>query len=164
MKYCSQCGKELVDEAVVCPNCGCAVQAPVNQQEDKPSTVLNILAFLFPVIGLILTFATFAVTYLIRPIGGMVLGSYADRGGRKAALTLTMMLMMVGTLIMALTNMSGFSPIPGLGISTRALTVRLLGSRKGFTRAILPESVLPEKEEEWISTRCPTRTMARSGS
>ena len=38
MKYCSQCGKELVDEAVVCPNCGCAVQAPVNQQEDKPST------------------------------------------------------------------------------------------------------------------------------
>lgn len=55
-----------------------------------------------PVIGLILTFATFAVTYLIRPIGGMVLGSYADRGGRKAALTLTMMLMMVGTLIMAL--------------------------------------------------------------
>lgn len=54
-----------------------------------------------PVIGLILTFATFAVTYLIRPIGGMVLGSYADRGGRKNALTLTMMLMMVGTLIMA---------------------------------------------------------------
>lgn len=33
-----------------------------------------------PFIGLILTFATFAVTYLIRPIGGMVLGSYADRG------------------------------------------------------------------------------------
>ena len=40
MKYCSQCGKELVDEAVVCPNCGCAVQAPANQQEDKPSTGL----------------------------------------------------------------------------------------------------------------------------
>ena len=54
MKYCSQCGKELVDEAVVCPNCGCAVQAPVSQQEDKPSTGLNILAFLFPLVGLIL--------------------------------------------------------------------------------------------------------------
>lgn len=39
MKYCSQCGKELVDEAVVCPNCGCAVQAPVSQQEDKPSSL-----------------------------------------------------------------------------------------------------------------------------
>ena len=62
MKYCSQCGKELVDEAVVCPNCGCAVQAPVSQQEDKPSTVLNILAFLFPVIGLIL-FAGIVISY-----------------------------------------------------------------------------------------------------
>ncbi len=54
MKYCSQCGKELVDEAVMCPNSGRAVQAPVNQQEDKPSTGLNILAFLFPLVGLIL--------------------------------------------------------------------------------------------------------------
>lgn len=51
--------------------------------------------------GLILTFATFATTYLIRPLGGMVLGSYADRKGRKNALTLTLMLMMLGTLIMA---------------------------------------------------------------
>ena len=24
MKYCSKCGKEIMDEAVVCPNCGCA--------------------------------------------------------------------------------------------------------------------------------------------
>ena len=27
MKYCSQCGAQLVDEAVVCPQCGCAVAA-----------------------------------------------------------------------------------------------------------------------------------------
>ena len=52
-------------------------------------------------LGLILTFATFAISYVIRPLGGMVLGSYADRRGRKNALTLTMMLMMIGTLIMA---------------------------------------------------------------
>lgn len=51
--------------------------------------------------ALILTFATFAISYLIRPLGGMVLGSYADRKGRKNALTLTLMLMMLGTLIMA---------------------------------------------------------------
>ncbi len=25
MKYCSKCGKELFDEAVICPNCGCVV-------------------------------------------------------------------------------------------------------------------------------------------
>ncbi len=23
MKYCSKCGNELLDEAVICPNCGC---------------------------------------------------------------------------------------------------------------------------------------------
>ncbi|MGB9034644.1 hypothetical protein BLJ79_14110 [Arthrobacter sp. UCD-GKA] len=52
-------------------------------------------------IALLLTFATFAISYVIRPLGGMVLGSFADRKGRKNALTLTLMLMMVGTLIMA---------------------------------------------------------------
>lgn len=57
-------------------------------------------------LGLILTFATFAISYVIRPLGGMVLGSYADRRGRKNALTLTMMLMMIGTLIMAVAPMT----------------------------------------------------------
>ncbi|SDS39067.1 MFS transporter [Agrococcus carbonis] len=52
--------------------------------------------------GLLYTFATFATTYLIRPLGGMILGSYADRFSRKNALTLTLLLMMVGTLLMAL--------------------------------------------------------------
>ena len=28
MKYCTKCGKELFDEAVICPGCGCAVEAP----------------------------------------------------------------------------------------------------------------------------------------
>jgi len=54
-----------------------------------------------PTFALILTFATFAISYVIRPLGGMVLGSYADRKGRKKALTLTLGLMMLGTLIMA---------------------------------------------------------------
>jgi MHS family proline/betaine transporter-like MFS transporter len=70
------------------------------------SFAVVIAAIFFPeqdgVFGLILTFATFATTYLIRPLGGMILGSYADRKGRKNALTLTLMLMMVGTLLMAI--------------------------------------------------------------
>lgn len=53
-------------------------------------------------LGLILTFATFAISYLVRPLGGMLIGSYGDRHGRKKALTLTLLLMMVGTAIMAL--------------------------------------------------------------
>lgn len=53
MKYCSHCGKEVVDEAVVCPSCGCAT-GNTNVVEDVPSTGLNVLAFVFPVIGLIM--------------------------------------------------------------------------------------------------------------
>lgn len=26
MKYCTKCGNELIDEAIVCPKCGCAVE------------------------------------------------------------------------------------------------------------------------------------------
>jgi len=51
--------------------------------------------------GLLLTFGTFALSYLIRPVGAMVLGSLGDRRGRKTALTVTILIMMIGTLIMA---------------------------------------------------------------
>ena len=37
MKYCTKCGKELVDEAVVCTNCGCAA-API-PDVPKPAAV-----------------------------------------------------------------------------------------------------------------------------
>ena len=48
MKYCQHCGKELNDDAVVCVGCGCAVTA---QYKDKPSFGMNLLAFLFPIVG-----------------------------------------------------------------------------------------------------------------
>lgn len=51
--------------------------------------------------GLLLTFGTFAISYLVRPIGAIVLGSYADRAGRKKALTMTIGLMTLGTGLMA---------------------------------------------------------------
>lgn len=52
------------------------------------------------VTGTLLTLGTFAISYLIRPLGALVLGSYADRHGRRPALTITIGLMMLGTLIM----------------------------------------------------------------
>lgn len=52
-----------------------------------------------PAIALTFALGTFAVSFLIRPIGALVLGGYADRRGRKPALTLTLGLMMVGTLL-----------------------------------------------------------------
>jgi MHS family alpha-ketoglutarate permease-like MFS transporter len=54
-------------------------------------------------IQLLNTAAIFAVGFLMRPIGGWVLGRYADRRGRKAALTLSVALMCLGSLIIAVT-------------------------------------------------------------
>jgi MFS transporter, MHS family, proline/betaine transporter len=52
--------------------------------------------------SLLLVFATFGITFLIRPLGAIVLGTFADRNGRKAALVLTIAIMMLGTLIIAI--------------------------------------------------------------
>lgn len=54
-------------------------------------------------VQLLNTAAIFAVGFLMRPIGGWVLGRYADRHGRKAALTLSVTLMCFGSLIIAVT-------------------------------------------------------------
>ena len=54
MKYCSNCGAEIHENAVVCVKCGCAVAPKVSYEHDIPSTGLNILSFFFPLIGLIL--------------------------------------------------------------------------------------------------------------
>lgn len=49
----------------------------------------------------LLAIATFSISFLMRPLGAVVLGIYGDRKGRKAALTLAIALMMVGTFTMA---------------------------------------------------------------
>ena len=46
-------------------------------------------------IGLVLTFATFAIGYLARPIGGLVLGRLGDTRGRRFALVLSTSLMLI---------------------------------------------------------------------
>src|SRR5579863_8104240 len=53
--------------------------------------------------SLMLTLATFGAGYLMRPLGGIVLGTYIDRHGRRTGLILTLMLMAVGTFIIACT-------------------------------------------------------------
>ena len=56
MKFCTKCGKEIYDEAVICPNCGCAVANTVtkqNTEEDQVSIGLCVLAALIPLFGII---------------------------------------------------------------------------------------------------------------
>src|SRR5690606_22412344 len=51
-------------------------------------------------VGTMLSFATFAVGFVVRPIGGVVFGHVGDRIGRKRTLALTMVLMGGATALM----------------------------------------------------------------
>ncbi|ASW03411.1 MFS transporter [Paraburkholderia aromaticivorans] len=50
-----------------------------------------------PVVSTLLALSAFAIGFVARPVGGFVLGHYADKHGRRAALTLTIFLMAVGS-------------------------------------------------------------------
>ena len=82
-----------------------------------------------PVVSLLLTFGSFGLSYVARPVGAVVLGAYADRAGRKAALALSIRLMVIGTAIMAL--MPSYAAI-GLIAPIAIFTARLL---QGFAVA-----------------------------
>ena len=57
MKFCQHCGKELLDEAVVCPACGFSVQSNGDMQttevDESVNVVFVILAVLFPIFGIV---------------------------------------------------------------------------------------------------------------
>ncbi|WP_223518744.1 MULTISPECIES: MFS transporter [Nocardia] len=76
-----------------------------------------------PTAQLLSTAAVFAVGFLMRPIGGWALGRYADRFGRRSALTLSVTVMAAGSLMIALTP--GYQTI-GLAAPALLLVARLL--------------------------------------
>ena len=96
-----------------------------------------------PTTSLLLTFGTFALTFLARPIGGILLGTYADRYGRKASLLLSIAMMTVGTL--AVGCMPTFDKIgvlaPLLVIVARLVQGFSAGGEFGSSTAFLVEHV-----------------------
>jgi len=82
-----------------------------------------------PTTALLLAFGTFGVSYLVRPIGALVLGAYADRAGRRAAMLLSIVVMTVGTGLMAI--MPTYSSV-GIIAPIAVLIARLL---QGFAVA-----------------------------
>jgi MHS family alpha-ketoglutarate permease-like MFS transporter len=54
-------------------------------------------------VQLLNTAAIFAIGFLMRPIGGWLFGSIADRKGRKAAMTMSVLIMSFGSLMIAIT-------------------------------------------------------------
>ena len=69
------------------------------------------------------TAAIFAVGFLARPAGSWLMGLYADRHGRKAALTVSVIFMCLGSLIIAVTP--GYAEI-GIAAPAILLVARLL--------------------------------------
>ena len=53
------------------------------------------------VVSLLLSFVTFGLGFVARPFGAAFLGGYADRKGRRNALSMTILLMALGTAIIA---------------------------------------------------------------
>jgi MFS family permease len=92
---------------------------------------LQISAAFFPATtqanALLLTWGTFGASFLARPLGAVVLGSYADRKGRRAAMTASILLMSVGTLLMAV--IPGYASI-GFAAPVCVLLARLM---QGFS-------------------------------
>src|ERR1700742_411016 len=91
--------------------------------------------------SLLLTFGTFALTFLARPVGGVLLGTYADRYGRKASLLLSILMMTFGTLAVAC--MPTFAQIgvlaPLLVIISRLVQGFSAGGEFGSSTAFLVE-------------------------
>ena len=55
-----------------------------------------------PAMGLLLSFATFGVGFVARPLGGIVFGHFGDRIGRKKMLVYSLLLMGTATVLMGL--------------------------------------------------------------
>ena len=53
--------------------------------------------------SLLAALGAFGAAYVVRPIGAIVIGAYTDRKGRRAGLTLSIMLMVIGTTLTAVT-------------------------------------------------------------
>ncbi|WP_129782446.1 MFS transporter [Peristeroidobacter soli] len=91
--------------------------------------------------------AIFAVGFLVRPVGGWIMGRYADRRGRKAALTLSVNLMCIGSLIIAVTP--GYATIglaaPTLLVFARVLQGFSVGGEYGTSATYMSEIATPEQ-------------------
>lgn len=73
-----------------------------------------------PLTGLLITFATFAIGYLVRPLGGVVFGHFGDRLGRKATFTISILMMALATLSIGL-----IPPYASIGMAAPILIVSL---------------------------------------
>ena len=86
-------------------------------------------------------FGIYAVGFLIRPVGGLMLGYYADRRGRRAALSVSVTLMCIGSLMIAV--LPSYAQVgvwaPLLLLLARLLQGLSLGGEYGTSATYLSE-------------------------
>lgn len=106
---------------------------------------LLIVPLYFPVSNplgqLLLSFGTIGAGYLMRPLGGLVIGAYADCVGRKPAVVLSMWLMAFSALILVVTppyaQLGVLAPV--LMILARLIQGFAIGGEMGSASAMLLE-------------------------
>lgn len=103
--------------------------------------------------NLMLSLAGFGAGFISRPLGGIVIGAYADRAGRKPAMLLAFTLMGIGILGMAL--VPSYAQIgmaaPVLAVVCRLLQGFALGGNVGPATAYLMEAATPERRGFYTS-------------
>ncbi|MDM0068193.1 MFS transporter [Variovorax sp. J31P207] len=94
---------------------------------------------------LLLTAATFGVGFIMRPLGGIVIGAYADRAGRKKAMTLTIFLMALGCALIALAPTYARIGVaaPMLIVLARLIQGFSAGGEVGASTTLLVEHATP---------------------
>ena len=102
---------------------------------------------------LLQTAAVFAVGFLMRPVGAWIMGLYADRVGRKAALTLSVGVMSAGSFAVAL--IPGYATIgvaaPILLTLCRMIQGLSLGGEYGASATYMSEMAGRERRGFWSS-------------
>ena len=110
---------------------------------------------------LLKTATIFAVGFLMRPLGGWLLGRYADRHGRKRALMLSVVMMCAGSLIIACTP--GYASIgiaaPVLLVLARLLQGLSVGGEYGASATYLSEMATRAHRGFWSSFQYVTLVM-----
>lgn len=114
-------------------------------------------------VQLLNTAGIFAIGFLMRPIGGWVMGTYADRKGRKAALTLSVLLMSVGSLIIAISP--GYKQIgvaaPFILVLARIIQGLSVGGEYGTSATYLSEMATKRRRGFYSSFQYVTLIMGQ---
>lgn len=112
--------------------------------------------------SLLLSVGTFGISFVTRPLGSIILGSYADRAGRKASLTVSIGLMMVGTAMIAFAptyaQIGIFSPL--IIIVARMLQGFSTGGEFGAATAFMVEHADAKRRGFFASWQMSTQGLA----